>query len=160
MYICASASSSSEPIFGDEIQSSFNNSKGLYYVYLSCLCIGLSFQLLKFRLSSIFIGRPSFSFFLKVLPICLEYIFWVGSCSWSVKLTIWIIWMQCHVLYGSDLARDLQNLLEVDDIALIMNSKHRPRCIIEFISQSIRLLKLEDSRRNVLVSTHVEIVAF
>jgi hypothetical protein len=68
--------------------------------------------------------------------------------------------MQCHVLYGSDLARDLQNLLEVDDIALIMNSKHRPRCIIEFISQSIRLLKLEDSRRNVLVSTHVEIVAF
>ncbi|KAK2407092.1 Bestrophin protein [Trifolium repens] len=60
--------------------------------------------------------------------------------------------LKCHVLYGSDLARDLQNLLEVDDIALIMNSKHRPRCIIEFISQSIRLLKLEDSRRNVLES--------
>lgn len=61
--------------------------------------------------------------------------------------------MQCHVLYGSDVKRDLQDLLEVDDLALIMSSKHQPRCIIEFISQSIRLLKLEDSRRNVLVST-------
>jgi len=59
--------------------------------------------------------------------------------------------MQCHVLYGSDIRRDLQDLLEVDDLAVVMNSKHQPRCIIEFISQSIRLLKLEDSRRNVLV---------
>lgn len=63
--------------------------------------------------------------------------------------------MQCHVLYGSDVERDLQHLLEVDDIALIMKSNHRPRCTIEFISQSIRLLKLEDSRRSILVSKFV-----
>lgn len=55
------------------------------------------------------------------------------------------------MLYGSDVRSDLQHLLEVDDLAVVMNSKHRPRCIIEFISQSIRLLKLEESRRNVLV---------
>ncbi|XP_027906070.1 UPF0187 protein At3g61320, chloroplastic [Vigna unguiculata] len=60
--------------------------------------------------------------------------------------------LKCHVLYGSDIRRDLQDLLEVDDLAVVMNSKHQPRCIIEFISQSIRLLKLEDSRRNVLES--------
>ncbi|KAK7274467.1 hypothetical protein RIF29_15558 [Crotalaria pallida] len=60
--------------------------------------------------------------------------------------------LKCHVLYGSDVRRDLQHLVEVDDLMVIMNSKHQPRCVIEFISQSIRLLKLEDSRRNVLES--------
>ncbi|XP_027348964.1 UPF0187 protein At3g61320, chloroplastic-like [Abrus precatorius] len=60
--------------------------------------------------------------------------------------------LKCHVLYGSDVRRDLQNLLEVDDLQLVVDSKHPPRCIIEFISQSIKLLKLEDSRRNVLES--------
>ncbi|KAK7292665.1 hypothetical protein RJT34_15516 [Clitoria ternatea] len=60
--------------------------------------------------------------------------------------------LKCHVLYGSDVRRDLQHILDVDDLAVIMNSKHRPRCIIEFISQSIQLLKLEDSRRNFLES--------
>lgn len=62
--------------------------------------------------------------------------------------------MQCHVLYGSDVRRDLQHMLEVDDLSVIINSKHGPRCVIEFISQSIRLLKLEDSRRNALVSNY------
>ncbi|PPD90275.1 hypothetical protein GOBAR_DD12778 [Gossypium barbadense] len=59
---------------------------------------------------------------------------------------------QCHVMYGSDIGRDLQNLLEVDDLALILNSKHRPRCIIEFISQSLQLLNLEESKRTMLES--------
>lgn len=61
--------------------------------------------------------------------------------------------MQCHVLYGSDVRRDLQHMLEVDDLAILSSAKHRPRCIIEFISQSLRLLKLEDSKRNILVSS-------
>ncbi|KAK7340247.1 hypothetical protein VNO77_20946 [Canavalia gladiata] len=60
--------------------------------------------------------------------------------------------LKCHVLYGSDVKRDLQNLLENDDLEVVVDSKHPPRCIIEFISQSIRLLKLEDSRRDVLES--------
>ncbi|KAG2379787.1 monogalactosyldiacylglycerol synthase [Vigna angularis] len=30
-----------------------------------------------------------------------------------------------------------KHLLEVDDLAVVMNSKHQPRCIIEFISQKL-----------------------
>ncbi|KAL2335958.1 hypothetical protein Fmac_010404 [Flemingia macrophylla] len=60
--------------------------------------------------------------------------------------------LKCHVLYGSDIRRDLQHMLEVDDLAVVMNSNHRPRCIIEFISQSIQVLQLDDSRRTVLES--------
>ncbi|KAK5783499.1 hypothetical protein F383_04863 [Gossypium arboreum] len=60
--------------------------------------------------------------------------------------------LKCHVMYGSDIGRDLQNLLEVDDLAVILNSKHRPRCIIEFISQSLHLLNLEESKRTTLES--------
>ncbi|KAF3440635.1 hypothetical protein FNV43_RR18919 [Rhamnella rubrinervis] len=58
--------------------------------------------------------------------------------------------LKCHVIYGSDIEQDLQNLLEVDDLSVIVNSKHRPRCIIEFISLSLQLLKLEESRRHML----------
>lgn len=61
--------------------------------------------------------------------------------------------MQCHVIYGSNMGRDLQNMLEVDDLLVVLSSKHGPGCIIEFISQTIRLLKLEESRRNMLVIT-------
>ncbi|XP_041001433.1 UPF0187 protein At3g61320, chloroplastic-like [Juglans microcarpa x Juglans regia] len=60
--------------------------------------------------------------------------------------------LKCHVIYASDVRQDLQNLLDVDDLAIVLNSKHRPCCIIEFISQSLRLLKLEESRRNMLES--------
>ena len=59
--------------------------------------------------------------------------------------------MQCHLIYGSDIVGDLKNLLEVDDLAVILSSKHVPLCIIEFISQSLQLLNLESSKWNVLV---------
>ncbi|KAG5037004.1 hypothetical protein JHK86_017844 [Glycine max] len=81
-----------------------------------------------------------------------------GGCNFAIKhallhyIIAFPIALKCHVLYGSDVRSDLQHLLEVDDLAVVMNSKHRPRCIIEFISQSIRLLKLEESRRNALES--------
>ncbi|EEF50517.1 UPF0187 protein At3g61320, chloroplastic [Ricinus communis] len=60
--------------------------------------------------------------------------------------------LKCHVIYGSDINRDLRNLLEVDDLAMLLNSRHRPRCIIEFISQSLQLLNLEESKRHLLES--------
>ncbi|XVF80058.1 hypothetical protein PTKIN_Ptkin15bG0040100 [Pterospermum kingtungense] len=60
--------------------------------------------------------------------------------------------LKCHVMYGSDIGRDLQNLLEVDDLAVVLNSKHRPRCIIEFISQTLKVLNLEESKRTMLES--------
>lgn len=59
--------------------------------------------------------------------------------------------MQCHVIHGSDVGADLHNVLEVDDLGIVLNSEHRPLCIIDFISQSLRMLKLEDSRRSMLV---------
>ena len=61
--------------------------------------------------------------------------------------------VQCHVIYGSNMGRDLQNMLEMDDLLVVLSSKHGPGCIIEFISQTLRLLKLEESRRNMLVIT-------
>ncbi|KAJ9681500.1 hypothetical protein PVL29_020393 [Vitis rotundifolia] len=60
--------------------------------------------------------------------------------------------LKCHVIYGSDIRQDLQNLLEVDDLAVVLSSKHHPRCIIEFISQSLQLLNLDDAKRHVLES--------
>lgn len=59
--------------------------------------------------------------------------------------------MQCHVIYGSDIAQDLESLIEADDLAVIVSSTHRPHCVIDFILQSLRLLNLEDSKLNVLV---------
>lgn len=43
--------------------------------------------------------------------------------------------LKCHLTYDSDARRDLQNLLEADDLAIVLSSKHRPHCIIQFISQ-------------------------
>lgn len=60
--------------------------------------------------------------------------------------------LKCHVIYGSNMGRDLQNMLEMDDLLVVLSSKHGPGCIIEFISQTLRLLKLEESRRNMLES--------
>ncbi|KAG8363322.1 hypothetical protein BUALT_Bualt19G0010300 [Buddleja alternifolia] len=60
--------------------------------------------------------------------------------------------LKCHITYGSDIAQDLQNLLEVDDLAVVLSSRHRPRCIIEFISQSLQLLDLDAAKLNMLES--------
>ncbi|KAK9121253.1 hypothetical protein Syun_018870 [Stephania yunnanensis] len=60
--------------------------------------------------------------------------------------------LKCHLTYGSDIGEDLKNLLEEDDLNIVLSSKHRPRCIIEFISQSLKLLPLEDSKKHVLES--------
>ncbi|PON43051.1 Bestrophin-like protein [Parasponia andersonii] len=58
--------------------------------------------------------------------------------------------LKCHVIYGSDVEGDLRNLLEIDDLMVVLNSKHRPRCIIQFISQSLQMLKMEEARRHML----------
>lgn len=59
--------------------------------------------------------------------------------------------MQCHLTHGSNVAEDLQGLLDADDLAVVLSSQHRPRCIIEFISQCIQLLNLEETKRSILV---------
>ncbi|PSS24294.1 UPF0187 protein [Actinidia chinensis var. chinensis] len=60
--------------------------------------------------------------------------------------------LKCHLVHGSDIERDLQSLLEVDDLAVVLSSKHRPRCIIEFISQGLQMLNLDEAKRNMLES--------
>lgn len=59
--------------------------------------------------------------------------------------------MQCHLVYGSDMASDLKNLLEADDLSVVLSSKHRPHCILEFISHGIRSLNIEETRLHLLV---------
>ncbi|KAI7737812.1 hypothetical protein M8C21_005500 [Ambrosia artemisiifolia] len=39
-----------------------------------------------------------------------------------------------------------------DDLAILLSSNHHPRCIIQFISQSMKLLELEETKRTVLES--------
>ncbi|XP_047315760.1 UPF0187 protein At3g61320, chloroplastic-like [Impatiens glandulifera] len=60
--------------------------------------------------------------------------------------------LKCHLIHGSNIEKDLQGILEVDDLDVVLKSNHSPRCIIEFISQSIQLLNVEDSKRNLLES--------
>uniref|UniRef100_A0A2P2PIV2 Uncharacterized protein n=1 Tax=Rhizophora mucronata TaxID=61149 RepID=A0A2P2PIV2_RHIMU len=67
-------------------------------------------------------------------------------------ITAFPVALKCHLIYGSDFGQDLRNLLEVGDLKVVLNSRHRPHCIIEFISQSLRLLNLEDSTRYLLES--------
>ncbi|CAL1409849.1 unnamed protein product [Linum trigynum] len=60
--------------------------------------------------------------------------------------------LKCHVINGSDIGQDLRHVLEEDDLAVVLNSRNRPRCLIGFISQSLRLLSLEETKRNLLQS--------
>lgn len=59
---------------------------------------------------------------------------------------------QCHIICHSDIKRDLQGLLSEDDLNVVLRSKHRPRCIIEFISQSLYMLDFDENKRNIMES--------
>ncbi|CAA7016923.1 unnamed protein product [Microthlaspi erraticum] len=65
--------------------------------------------------------------------------------------------LKCHVMYGSDIAGDLQNVIEADDLSFILGSKHRPRCVLQFISESIQLLKLDNSKIQMLESKMLQL---
>ncbi|KAL1818518.1 hypothetical protein ACET3Z_013387 [Daucus carota] len=60
--------------------------------------------------------------------------------------------LKCHVIHGSDIAQDLQTLIEPEDLSVIVSSTHRPRCIIDFISQTLQMLNLDESKLTVLES--------
>ncbi|KAI7755059.1 hypothetical protein M8C21_006526 [Ambrosia artemisiifolia] len=60
--------------------------------------------------------------------------------------------LKCHLVHGSDTGNDLKNLLDDDDLAVVLRSNHRPRCVIQFISQSLQMLNLEPSKRTTLES--------
>lgn len=58
--------------------------------------------------------------------------------------------LKCHIIDGSDIRKDVQNLLEEADLSILLRSKHRPRCIIEFISQSLGVLHLDEHKRSLM----------
>ncbi|XP_078155721.1 voltage-dependent chloride channel 1, chloroplastic-like [Carex rostrata] len=58
--------------------------------------------------------------------------------------------LKCHIIDGSDIRADLRNLLEEEDLSILLRSNHRPRCIIEFITQSVHVLHLDEQKRNLL----------
>ncbi|ONK56970.1 uncharacterized protein A4U43_C10F15210 [Asparagus officinalis] len=60
--------------------------------------------------------------------------------------------LKCHVISGSNIRADLKNLLEEDDLDVIVSAKHRPRCLIEFITQGLQTLQLEEPNRNIMES--------
>ncbi|KQK24109.1 UPF0187 protein At3g61320, chloroplastic [Brachypodium distachyon] len=60
--------------------------------------------------------------------------------------------LKCHITSNSDIRKDLQGLLAEDDLNVVLTSKHRPRCIIEFISQSLQMLDFEEHRRSIMES--------
>ena len=61
---------------------------------------------------------------------------------------------QCHLICDSDVKGDLEGLLVQDDLNVVLASKHRPRCIIEFISQSLQMLDLDEQKRSVMVTIY------
>ncbi|KAL6589659.1 hypothetical protein ACP70R_050273 [Stipagrostis hirtigluma subsp. patula] len=60
--------------------------------------------------------------------------------------------LKCHIICGSDIKKDLQGLLAEDDLDVVLASKHQPRCIIEFISQSLQMLDLDEQKRGIMES--------
>jgi len=60
--------------------------------------------------------------------------------------------LKCHLICDSDVKGDLEGLLVQDDLNVVLASKHRPRCIIEFISQSLQMLDLDEQKRSVMES--------
>lgn len=60
--------------------------------------------------------------------------------------------LKCHIICDSDVKGDLEGLLGEDDLSVVLASKHRPRCIIEFIAQSLQMLDLDEQKRSIMVS--------
>ncbi|GLJ16443.1 hypothetical protein SUGI_0279800 [Cryptomeria japonica] len=60
--------------------------------------------------------------------------------------------LKCHIIHGSDVEQDLGRLLSKEDLALVLSSHHRPNCIIQFLSESLMYLPLDDSKKQVLDS--------
>lgn len=63
--------------------------------------------------------------------------------------------MQCHLLNGSDIGEELGEILEGDDLALVLRAEHRPNCLIQLMTHSVKSIKFEDGEKSALVSTGI-----
>lgn len=62
--------------------------------------------------------------------------------------------LKCHLIHRSDMRKDLQGLLEGDDLEFVLASCHQPNCIILLMSQTLGLVQLENTER-VLLEGHI-----
>lgn len=58
---------------------------------------------------------------------------------------------QCHLLDGSDIYEDLKLLLDEEDLAVVMNSQHRPNCLLQLMTQCLSLVDTSDNRKSLMV---------
>ncbi|GLJ21594.1 hypothetical protein SUGI_0401020 [Cryptomeria japonica] len=56
--------------------------------------------------------------------------------------------LKCHIIYGSDIRCDLERFLPENDISVVLSSQHPPNCIIQFMSECLRQLHLNDHERH------------
>jgi hypothetical protein len=70
----------------------------------------------------------------------------------AIVTTVTFLFVQCHLLYGSDTWQELKDVLEEDDLTFVLDSEHRPNCLIQLMTQSLRHVQLQDSERSLLVS--------
>jgi putative membrane protein len=64
--------------------------------------------------------------------------------------TATFLFVQCHLLYGSDTWQELKDVLEEDDLTFVLDSEHRPNCLIQLMTQSLRHVQLQDGERSLL----------
>lgn len=76
------------------------------------------------------------------------------------QLTRLFAYIQCHLLYGSDIVEELGEILEEDDLALVLSAEHRPNCLIQLMTHSLKCIKFEDGERSLLVSNELLTPAF
>lgn len=60
--------------------------------------------------------------------------------------------LKCHLLHGSDIAGELGEILEEDDLAVVLRAEHRPNCLIQLMTHAVKSIKLEDGERSSLDS--------
>lgn len=59
--------------------------------------------------------------------------------------------VQCHLLNGLDIAEELREILEEDDLEIVLRAEHRPNCLIQLMTQSVKSIKFEGGERSSLV---------
>lgn len=64
-----------------------------------------------------------------------------------------VVALQCHLLYSAciKVEDNLKELVKADELAVIMSANHRPNCILQFMTQTLRRVDLRDAEMNQLV---------
>lgn len=58
--------------------------------------------------------------------------------------------LKCHLLDRSETYEDLKLLLDEEDLAVVMESQHRPNCLIQLMSQSLTLVQISDDEKSLM----------